>query len=392
LRIKDVRAVLVDLTPRPRTQARVPRVPTDGFHAPMSRYPEIKRKGGPGFKRVACVVTADDGTWGFGMTVHGGPVASIINDHLAPALRGEPCMATEKHWDVMRRMTEAYGNEGLASYAMSAVDIALWDLKGRLLGTPVYELLGGPQKDRVFCYASNTMLDYGMENSLEWFLELGFRAVKIFLLYGPEHGLEGLRRDVDRVARARQIVGDDVELAVDGWMSLDVEYTVRLAQELRPYRIKWLEDYLPPTDFEGYARVRRRVPHQTLSSGEHWYGTAPFATACREGLVDILQPDISWCGGLTNAVKICHIAEAYGLSVIAHAGMNTPFGQHLSMAMPAIAWGERSEGVSPPGVPLEEMVLLPGTPVIKGGYLVPSEAPGFGLEITREWLEEAARR
>ena len=89
-------------------------------------------------------------------------------------------------------------------------------------------------------------------------------------------------------------------------------------------------------------------------------------------------------------MRICHLAEAYGLSVIAHGGMNYPFGQHLSTAMPAIHWGERSEGVSPPGVPLEEMVLLPGTPVIRNGRLTPSDAPGFGLEITKEWLEERA--
>jgi L-rhamnonate dehydratase len=84
------------------------------------------------------------------------------------------------------------------------------------------------------------------------------------------------------------------------------------------------------------------------------------------------------------------MAEAAGLSVITHGGMNYPYGQHLAFAMPAIAWGERSEGVSPPGVPLEEMVVLPGTPVIKKGYLVPSDAPGFGLEVTKEWLESVA--
>ncbi len=391
MRIKEVRAAVVDLAPKPRTQPRVPPVPNDGFHRPMSRYPHASHKGKAGFKRVACVVTADDGTWGFGLTNHGAPVAGIINDHLGPALRGEPCVATEKIWDMMRRITEPYGNAGLASYAMSAVDCALWDLKGKLLGRPVYELLGGPQKERIFCYASNTILDYGMEASLEWFLELGFRAVKVFVLHGPEDGLEGLRRDEERIGRAREIVGDDVELAVDAWMSLDVEHTVRLVEALKPYRIKWLEDILPPADLEGYRRVRERAPHQGLASGEHWYGLAPFAEACSKGLVDILQPDVCWCGGLTNAVRICHMADAHGLSVIAHAGMNTPFGQHLSFAMPAVAWGERSEGVSPPGVPLEEMVLLPGTPVIRGGYLVPSDAPGFGLEISKDWLEAVAR-
>ena len=104
--------------------------------------------------------------------------------------------------------------------------------------------------------------------------------------------------------------------------------------------------------------------------------------------MDILQPDVAWAGGITALVRICHIAEAHGLSVIAHGGMNYPYGQHLSYAMPAIQWGERSEGVSPPGVPLEERVILPGTPVIKDGYVTPSDAPGFGIEVTKEWLEE----
>jgi L-rhamnonate dehydratase len=90
-------------------------------------------------------------------------------------------------------------------------------------------------------------------------------------------------------------------------------------------------------------------------------------------------------------MKICHIAQANGISVITHAGMNYPYGQHLAFAMPAITWGERSEGVSPPGVPLEEMVKLPGTAVIQNGYLVPSNAPGFGLEIDQAWIEHVSR-
>ena len=107
-------------------------------------------------------------------------------------------------------------------------------------------------------------------------------------------------------------------------------------------------------------------------------------------LVDILQPDVLWAGGISTCVRICHLAEAAGVSVITHGGMNFPYGQHLAFAMPGIPMGERSDGVSPPGVPLEEMVALPGTAVIRDGYLVPSEAPGFGLEITKEWLERVA--
>jgi len=398
MRIKEVQAAEIDITPRPKTKPRTPRLAesVEGI-TPMSRYPAFKGRRSSWapnqrWRRVACVVTAEDGTWGLGITLYGGPVATIINDHFAPILVGENCMATEKLWDMMCRMASPYSSAGLASYAISAVDVALWDLKGKLLKRPVYELLGGPQKEKIFCYASNTDLSYGTEASIEWYMELGFKATKVFLTQGPVDGLDGLRKNEERVARVRELIGDDVELMVDCWMSLDVEYTVRLVEALRPYRIKWLEDYLISEDLEGYGNVRQRVPWQTLATGEHWYTPHPFATAASRRLVDILQPDVLWAGGITCCVRICHIAEAAGISVISHAGMNYPYGQHLAYAMPAVTWGERSEGVSPPGVPLEEMVALPGTAVIKDGYLVPNDAPGFGLEVTREWLESAASR
>ena len=391
MKIKEIRAAAVNLTPQSKTQPRVPKLDTGGFIRPMARYSEFNRGDwGPHWTRAACVVTAEDGTWGLGLANHGGPVLSLINDHFAPLLVGQECMATEKIWDLMRRASASYHTAGLPSYAISAVDNAMWDLKGKLLGCPVYQLLGGPQKDKIFCYASNTDISYGTENSIAWFLELGFKAVKLFARYGPESGIAGIRKTEELVAHTRAQIGDDVELMLDAWMSLNVEYVVRLVEALKPYRLKWLEDYLLPEDMDSYFKVRQRVPSQILATGEHWYTIHPFALAASQGLVDILQPDVQWAGGITALVRICHIAEAHGLTVISHAGMNYPYGQHLSYAMPVIEWGERSEGVSPPGVPLEERVVLPGTPVIKDGYLTPSDAPGFGIEVTKDWLESKA--
>ena len=394
MKIKELRAVAVDIAPEPRTKPSAPRqLDTPDWVSPMMRYPELAKSdwtAASDWTRTACVVTAEDGTWGLGLTLFSGPVTRLINDHLAPLAEGQNVMAIEKLWDMMSRAAAPYGSSGLASYAISAVDNALWDLKGKVLGRPVYELLGGPQKDRIFCYASNTDISYGAENSIAWFLELGFKAVKVFLRHGPEDGLRGLRRNEEMVSNAREQIGDDVELMVDSWMSLDVEYTVRLVEALKPYRIKWLEDFLLPGDMDGYFKVRQRVPGQTLATGEHWYMPQQFVLAAGHGLVDILQPDVQWAGGITSCVRICHIAEAHGLTVISHAGMNYPYGQHLAYAMPVIPWGERSEGVAPPGVPLEETVVLPGTAVIKDGYLKPSDAPGFGIEVTKEWLEDAA--
>ena len=394
MKIKEIRAAVVDISPQMKTAPRVARQASEGFASPMQRYPNVPRgQWSSRWKRVAVVVTAEDGTFGLGFTNHGEPVREIVNGHFGPLLTGQDCVAMERLWDMMRRASAPYGSAGLASYAMSAVDIALWDLKGKLLKRPVYELLGGPQKERIPCYASNTDLSYGTENSIAWFLELGFKAVKLFLrsgAEGSEMGIERVRRAEELVAQTREQVGPDVEVMVDAWLSLNVEHAVRLGEALRPYRIKWLEDYLLPEDLEGYARVRERLPGITLASGEHWYTLHPFAVAAGRGLVDILQPDLAWCGGISAGQRICHLAEAHGLTVIAHGGMNYPWGQHLSLAMPAIPMGERSEGVTPPGVPLEEMVLLPGTAPIRDGYVRPSDAPGLGMEITREWLESKA--
>lgn len=387
MKIKEIRAFEIRTEPQPQTQ---PRTPSQGqtihLNRPMSRYPRFpnseRHVSFSPWKRPAVIVTAEDGTWGFGLSLYGPPVTRIINDHLGPNLIGENVMATEKLWDMMVRLSSAFSPTGMTSYAISAVDVALWDLKGKLLGLPVYELLGGPQKEKIFCYAS------GFDQ--EWYMELGFKATKLFSPWGPEQGLEGLNKLEELVASTREIIGEDVELMLDAWTGYDIEYTVRVAERLRPYRLKWLEDYIPAEDLVGYEMVRQRLPWQTLATGEHWYNLAPFAAAAGKRLVDIFQPDVLWCGGITAATKICHLAQANTISVIAHGGMNYPFGQHLSMAMPAITWGERSESVSAPGVPLEEMVKLPGTAVIKDGYVRPSDAPGFGLEIDEAWLSAAA--
>ena len=386
MKIKEIRAFEIRTEPQPKTKPRTPsRAQTIHMHRPMARYDRFPDGEGhvsmAPWKRPAVLVTAEDGTQGFGMSLYGPVVTRIINEHLGPNLIGENAMATEKLWDMMVRLCSAFSPTGMTSYAISALDVALWDLKGKLLGLPVYELLGGPQKDEIFCYAS------GFDQ--EWYMELGFKATKLFSPWGPEHGLEGLNKLEELVASTRETIGNEVELMLDGWTAYDSEFTVRVAERMRPYNLKWLEDYIQPEDLLGYESIRQRLPWQTLATGEHWYNLAPFAAAAGKRLVDIFQPDVLWCGGITAAAKICHLAQANHISVIAHGGMNYPFGQHLSMAMPAVTWGERSEGVSAPGVPLAEMVKLPGTAVIEDGYLRPSDAPGFGLEIDDAWLEQA---
>jgi L-rhamnonate dehydratase len=304
-----------------------------------------------------------------------------VIEHFASQITGEDCMAIDKAADMMFRMSKPYGTVGLASYAISALDLALWDLKGKLLEQPVYGLLGGPQKDRIYCYATG--------NDVDWYKELGFTAFKLACPYGPADGLDGIRKNEAFVAEAREVIGDEAELMLDCWMAFDVEYMVRLAEALRPYNLKWMEEYLIPEDFDGHLQVRERLPWQTLATGEHWYTHVPFGWAIQHKVVDILQPDINWVGGMSTCRKIAAAADAGGMSVILHGGGLTAYGQHFTYATPAAPWCEYFVG-SAPGVPLEEIPRLPGLPLPEDGYLVPNEAPGFGLDIPADWLEPYA--
>lgn len=168
-------------------------------------------------------------------------------------------------------------------------------------------------------------------------------------------------------------------------MAFDVDHTVRLAQRLKPYNLRWIEECLIPEDVEGYEAVRRAVNWTSLASGEHWFTRWPFMRIIESRSLDILQPDIHWVGGLSECVKICHLADTAGLTVTLHGGGNDPYGLHLTYAMPNTPWAEYFIA-SPPGIPLEEANRVREWPVPKEGYTKPSDEPGFGLKIREDWL------
>ena len=390
MKIKSIRAVQLELPAtgplaKPakteyKTARRPSLVESGSVANPMTRYPryaDYRPSWTPSWPDFGCVVEAEDGTWGLSTANHGRPVAALIDDYLGPRLIGENCFATEKSYDMMVRMGAPFGATGLHAYAISAIDLALWDLKGKILDRPVYELLGGPAHDELFCYSTG--------GDTDWYMELGFPATKLPCPCGPADGVDGLEKNVELVAKTREQVGPKVELMLDCWMAFDVEYAVRLAEELRPYKLKWMEEMLRSEDVDAHAQLRQRVPWQTLATGEHWYGTTPFQHAASRHLIDIFQPDINWVGGLTAITKICSIAEAAGISVIPHGGGNTPYGQHACYALPAIRWTECFVA-TPPGVPPEEAVRLPGMAAPQNGRMVPSDRPGFGVQISEEHL------
>ncbi len=387
MKIRSIHAFAIasDLMGGPATTAQ--RRPVWTAHAevasPMSHFARFKRLRSswrPRWPSVACLVTADDGSWGLGMTRYGSPVIAIINEHLAPLLIGESCTAIDTVWNLMQGMTSPYAG-GLSGYAISAIDLALWDLKGKLLAQPVHAMLGGPAREHIACYATG--------NDTDWILELGFQATKIACPYGPADGPAGLDANEVLVRETRRLIGSERDLMVDCWMAFDLAYAVDFAKRMRPYRLRWIEDCLMPDDLDGVRTLRERLPADGLAGGEHWYTPAPFASAARQRSLDVFQPDIGWAGGLTGCLKIARIAQLAGLPVMLHAGMNTAYGQHFSLAVPNATMGEYFVG-SAPGVPLAEVRLTPGTAVPQDGRLTPSGESGFGLGLTLEQVHALA--
>jgi len=383
MKIKKIECVQLRIPPfiTPKSQKRRDAWTADAEVAnPMSRYPKYKRHRSswlPRWGGVWVKVTAEDGTWGLGTTSAAPPVEAIINTHFAPMLEGEDCFAREKIWDMMFRMSKPYGTLGLSCLAMSGIDLALWDLAGRFFDKPVYSLLGGKVRDNVQAYATG--------NDVDWYVELGFRAVKLACPYGPADGLWGFEENEKFVAKARETVGDHVEIMLDCYMAFDVEYTIRLAERLRPYKLKWIEECLIPEDIDGWVTVRNAVNWVDLATGEHNYTRYPFMQYINRRCLDVVQPDINWVGGLSECVKIANMAEPASIATILHGGANQAYGQHFSCAITNVPMIEFFVG-SPPGIALEETIGIPGAIVPKDGYLTPSDASGFGYEIKDEWL------
>jgi L-rhamnonate dehydratase len=269
-----------------------------------------------------------------------------------------------------------YGRKGLVLNVISAVDLALYDLLGRLRQEPVYHLLGGAVRDELIFYATGARPDLAQQ--------MGFVGGKLPLHHGPYEGTAGLRANLDELAAMREKVGDDFWLMWDCWMSLDLDYAVRLATAAHEYGLKWLEEALIPDDYWGYRELRQNVPRGMLvSTGEHESTRYGFRMLLEMGCADILQPDVGWCGGITELMKISALADAYGALVVPHGSSvysyhfvitrtNSPFAEFLMMAPEA-------DEVVPMFSP-----LLTGEPVPVNGRMKLPDTPGFGVELNSE--------
>ena len=343
---------------------------------PMSIYPKYKPRRdlfmaddlGP----EVVEITTDKGIKGIG---YGGPGAGfVIEKHLGKLLMGEDPFDIERLWDTMWRSTMYYGRKGLVIHAISAVDLALWDIVGIALGVPIYKLLGGEAKPRIPAYCTG--------NDSSQHVEFGFKKLKLAIPYGPADGREGMKNNTELVKRTRELLGPEGEIMLDCWMAFTERYTLEFAEMVEPYRAYWMEECLPPDDYAGFGRLNQQIKSTRIVTGEHEYTRYGFRLLLEYKAASIWQPDMNFCGGLTELRRIDALAATNDIPVIPHGGWSRGC-PHFLIASPNVPWCEMF--LPPPGGPrevyqrFEEDFNITRGP--EGIYMRPGDRPGFGWDL-----------
>jgi len=281
---------------------------------------------------------------------HYGPIdarqAFLIAHDLTPMLLGADPLATALLHDQMLRL-DRHGRAGLFVNAISAVDNALWDLRGKVANEPVYRLLGGPTRDRVPAYAS--MLGYSVEpeRAAAVALEhkgLGFQAQKWFFRHGPSDGWEGMRSNLAMARAVREAVGAGYRLMFDAFMGWDQTYTADMLRGLEDVEPYWVEEPIPPERLSAFGRLAASS-RVRLATGEHAHTRWQVKELLDAGSIGIVQADQDWSGGITEQLHICSLCSAYDVPLIAH-GHAVPAALHVAASQ------------SPQTVPMVEYLVL----------------------------------
>ena len=318
--------------------------------------------------------------------------AMIIEEGFAPLLVGENAEDVERLWNVMLGHCWWYGPQGIAAFAVSAVDMALWDLAGKHFGVPVCTLLGGRVSDRVVAMASIIFdlddIDWTV-NEFAWMKDQGYIQVKGGWGMRPE-AMFGMDRkaDVEMIRRIREAIGDDLDLVADmaGHKGIwDPQTAIRRLNELEPYRLSWMEEPLRPRDLAGHRRLREGV-NTPIGTGEQEWNTEGYRRLIESGGVDVVQMDPGRIHGITGALRAIRLVEAANLQVSAHtwsSALNTAASVHLLATTPHSAGMD----FKPHESPLQhDMIENPW--VQEEGYLAVREEPGLGVEIKEDVVEK----
>jgi len=343
-----------------------------------------------------CVVDTDEGIHGLGEAFYfGGPaqvVASLIDDGLGPLLSGHDPMDSSVLWDRLYNWTRDQGQKGLTISAISAIDIALWDIKGKALGVPVHKLLGGAYRTRAKAYATGLYEPQGVPSIIDALVEealgykqAGFRGMKLKVGYG-------LALDETYVHAIRAAIGDDIALMVDANHAYNAFEAIQLARILAEHDVYWFEEPVVPEDIDGYEEVRA-ASDVLIAGGECEYTRFGFRQLIDRRAVDILQPDLCAAGGFTEAMRIVAMASAASMPVIPHVwGTNVGLAAALQFfaalphfperRFPAEPFFEYDRSLHPfrDGVSNESLVF-------DDGYLTIPDRPGLGISLDVDFVE-----
>jgi L-alanine-DL-glutamate epimerase-like enolase superfamily enzyme len=331
---------------------------------------------------IVVEVVTDDGIsgFGFGMARYA-PIAEVIERNLKPLLIGKDPLMTEQHWDRMYNLNLLIAGRGIFMRALSVVDIALWDIKGKAAGLPIWRLIGGHRtrmpvlmaggyiaEDRGLAYLGNEVADY---------VSRGFRMIKIAA--GP---LEG---DTERIKVARDAAGD-AQLMYDAhWAWRDPQDALRVVRGWGEFDLRWIEDPFPSEQLRPLARFRAgtRIP---LAIGEDISGRWVFHRVLEDGLADVLRVDVANAGGFTEAIRICALAAAYGINVSPH--VYPEIHVHLAAALANVTHVEMTD----PAQGIEGLhLLMKNTLEVKNGEATAPERPGLGFELDPSALKKYRR-
>jgi L-rhamnonate dehydratase len=311
-----------------------------------------------------------------------------IDLYLKPLLLGADPWDVEFLWQHMYRKTIAFGRKGVGMTAISAVDIALWDILGKAAGQPVFRLLGGRTKRRIPVYASRLYsqpLDALAAEAAKYKAE-GYQAMKLRFGWGPTDGAAGMQRNLDLVRTVRAAVGDEVDIMGDAYMGWNLDYARRMIPLLEPFHLRWLEEAVIPDDLNGYVELKamNRIP---IAGGEHAFTVHEFRDLLAMRALDYVQFDSNRVGGITQARKIAALAESYAVPVVPHAGQMHNF--HVVMAS---VNSPMAEYFPPVDVEVGNELfwyIFDGEPTpVRGSIDLEDHVPGLGLTIREQALEK----
>ena len=336
---------------------------------------------------LTCEITTDDGYMGIGnAALAPSLVKQAIDDYYAPLVIGEDPFDYAYLWEKMYRRTHAWGRKGVGMVAISAVDIAIWDLMGKLSKKPVFKLLGGRTKEKIPVYYSKLYAGSieAMQAEAETAMNDGYTGFKTRFGYGPKDGMSGMRENLKRVAAVREVIGYDCDIMLEAYMGWNLDYTQRMIPKLVEFEPRWLEEPVIADDLRSYAELNRGpIP---ISGGEHEFSLLGCTQLMQEKAVSVLQYDTNRVGGITAAAKINAVAEAHQIPVIPHAGQMHNY--HLTMANFNCPISEYF-----PVFDVEVgnelfYYIFEGDPAAQDGFIdLEDDLPGLGINISDKYLE-----